>query len=204
MVKKEIEARTIMYVQQIAHLHITIDQINARLKDLADNYKDVRYAYIVHDKDMVEDTNKAVEPHIHVMVQVGKSNNWALSKWADDLFSDTAEHVQKWKGQYNTGVSYLCHLTDSAVAAGKFQYPMEDVVSNEDVPKLLKKIKKAVNNTSKGTVNNALLRLDAGIESFDSLANSLMGKDKVDFLRKAKTILEYQQSQVEDISNRLK
>src|SRR5699024_1838348 len=98
MVKKEIEARTIMYVQQIAHLHITIDQINARLKDLADNYKDVRYAYIVHDKDMVEDTNKAVEPHIHVMVQVGKSNNWALSKWADDLFSDTAEHVQKWKG----------------------------------------------------------------------------------------------------------
>ena len=203
MVKKEIEARTIMYVQQIAHLHITIDQINARLKDLADNYKDVRYAYIVHDKDMVEDTNKAVEPHIHVMVQVGKSNNWALSKWADDLFSDTAEHVQKWKGQYNTGVSYLCHLTDSAVAAGKFQYPMEDVVSNEDVPKLLKKIKKAVNNTSKGTVNNALLRLDAGIESFDSLANSLMGKDKVDFLRKAKTILEYQQSQVEDISEPL-
>ena len=202
MTEKTIKARTIMYEQQIEHLKMSVDEIGEMLKDYSINRAGFRYAYIIHDKDIDKSTNERVKPHIHVMVQLGKGQAWTLRYWASQ-FDDNVQQIEKWKGHYNNGLSYLCHMTDGAVSASKFPYPPEDVVSNEDVPALLAKIKKAVENSSKGAVNAALVKLDAKVETLDALANSLLGKDKVDFLRKAKTIVEYQQGQVEDISEPL-
>lgn len=198
MAKKEIETRTIMFQQQIKYLKLTLDEIDAKLKQLHATHKGIRYAYITHDQDVDKNTNEKVEPHIHAMVQLGVGQRWTLSKWAE-FFDEPVSTIQAWRGYYNTGVAYLVHLTDNAVIEGKFPYSPEDVVSNEDIPALLSRSKKLIDNSKKSTVNLALTKLDAGMATLDELADELIGKDKVDFLRKGSVIVNYQQSKIGEV-----
>lgn len=192
MVAKEIKTRTIMYEQQLDYLSLSIDEIDEMLKREDSKRKNFRYGYVIHDMDTDKDGN-LVKPHLHVMVQLGVGQQWTLDKWAD-LFQDKPQQITKWKGQFETGISYLMHDTDNAVAMGKYHYQPDDVVANMDMQKFVQESQKRLANSIKATVNNALMRLDAGVNTLDELAAEMLGKEKVDFLRKAKTIVEYKQS----------
>lgn len=190
-----------MYEQQIERMPMTVADIQKILEEYAEKRKDFKYAFVIHDKDVTRE-GEPVEPHLHVMAQLGVGQQWTLERWAE-TFKDKAQQVTNWRGQYNTGVSYLMHMTDGAVQEGKHLYGPEEVTANMDVEKFIKDSKKRIDNSAQATVNEALMRLDAGTNTLDELASELLGKLKVDFLRKAKTIVEYQDS-IESESNVMK
>lgn len=189
-----------MYEQQIKRLPMSVTDIKDMLERNAEKRKGFNYAFIVHDQDITKD-GESVEPHLHVMAQLGVGQQWDLNRWAA-LFDDKAQQITNWKGQYNTGVSYLMHMTDGAVQEGKHLYSPDEVTANMDVDAFIKDSKKRIENSAQATVNEALMRLDAGTDTLDELASNLLGKLKVDFLRKAKTIVEYKES-IENDSNEL-
>lgn len=195
------KTRTIMYEQQIERLPMPVEDIKAVLEEYAEKRKGFKYAFVIHDKDVTK-TGEPVEPHLHVMAQLGVGQQWTLDRWAK-TFNDKAQQVTNWRGQYNTGVSYLMHMTDGAVKDGKHLYGPEEVMANMDVETFIKDSKKRIENSAQATVNEALMRLDAGTNTLDELASELLGKLKVDFLRKAKTIVEYKES-IDHASNEMK
>ena len=98
------------YCQQIEHLKMTIEEIKTVLDD-----KNVRYAYLVHDKDQLEDGSPKPS-HLHVMLDF-RGASWTpenLCKW----FKDDPERIEKPKTKRNRFVyenmcSYLLHETET-------------------------------------------------------------------------------------------
>lgn len=127
------------YCQQIEHLKLSVDEIKAVLDD-----KNVRYAFLVHDKDQQEDGSpKPV--HIHVMMDF-RGASWTadnLCKW----FKDEAERIEKPKTKRNRFVfenmcSYLVHETETA--DGKHHYDDTEVVANFNFIEYMEQIRKGV------------------------------------------------------------
>lgn len=127
------------YCQQIDHLKMTVEEIKGVLDD-----KNIRYAYLVHDKDEQEDGSpKPI--HLHVMMDF-RGASWTpdnLCKW----FKDDPERIEKPKTKKNRFVyenmcSYLVHETETA--DGKYHYPDTDVKANFDFVEFMEQIRKGV------------------------------------------------------------
>lgn len=187
---KTSRVRAIMYEQQLQYLKMSLDDIEIALTREAQQRKDFEWAFIVHDKDV--NAGKLVEPHVHVIARTAKGSGLTLEAWAK-LFNDTTNRVEIWKGQFNNAIAYLVHRT--AGAKQKFQYPVDDVIGNIDIAtSLIEGHSEAKDNTRVNMPNQALEKLDYGLEDYNELAESLIGADKVQFIRQAKDILEYKKS----------
>lgn len=90
-----------------------------------------RWAYVLHDKDVLPDTGEQKKPHYH---WVGKFDNARKLETVVNRLDIPAQYVeivkrsgnrQNWKG----AVRYLVHANDP----DKFQYSVDDVVSNFDL-----------------------------------------------------------------------
>lgn len=127
------------YCQQIDHLKMSVEEMKEVLDD-----KNIRYAYLIHDRDEHEDGSKK-EDHIHVMMDF-RGASWTpenLCKW----FKDEPERIEKPKTKKNRFVyenmcSYLVHETETA--DGKYHYPDSEVVANFDFIEFMEQIRKGV------------------------------------------------------------
>lgn len=127
------------YCQQIDHLKMSVEEMKKVLDD-----KNIRYAYLIHDRDEHEDGSKK-EDHIHVMMDF-RGASWTpdnLCKW----FKDDPERIEKPKTKKNRFVfenmcSYLVHETETA--DGKYHYPDTEVVANFDFIEFMEQIRKGV------------------------------------------------------------
>lgn len=85
------------------------------------------YAYIVHDKDILLDENGEVlgpkKKHIHIMLEV---NNPLSFEGMQRRFKGAHIEVPKYK---KSAYQYLLHNLPSA--REKYQYPFEDIISND-------------------------------------------------------------------------
>lgn len=114
------------YVQKVSYLPHTIDEI----RQILDNKKSIKkWAYLVHDKDTLEDGTPK-DPHLHIMMSLNSDNTPdTISKW----FDDKPERIQKNKHQikaYENMCLYLTHEIPNE--DGKYVYPRSDVVANFD------------------------------------------------------------------------
>ena len=127
------------YCQQIDHLKMSVEEIKEVLDD-----KNIRYAYLVHDKDILEDGSPKPS-HLHVMLDF-RGASWtpdSLCKW----FKDEPERIEKPKTKKNRFVyenmcSYLVHETETA--DGKYHYADTDVVANFNFIEFMEQIRKGV------------------------------------------------------------
>ena len=127
------------YCQQIEHLKMSIEDIKCVLEQ-----KRIRYAFIVHDKDTLEDGTPK-KPHIHIMMDF-LGTSWTpetLCKW----FNDEPSHIEKPKSKRNRFVfqnmcSYLIHETETA--DGKYKYEPSQVTSNFDFGEYIESIRTGV------------------------------------------------------------
>lgn len=127
------------YCQQVKNLKMSLDEIKKTLDD-----KNIRYAYLVHDKDTLEDGTPK-EIHLHVMMDF-RGNSWTpdnLCKW----FNDEPNRIEKPKTHKNRFVyenmcSYLVHETETS--DGKYHYPDTDVIANFDFIQFMEQIRKGV------------------------------------------------------------
>ncbi|WP_419153777.1 Rep family protein [Weissella viridescens] len=186
--------RTVTYVQQVKYLKLPIEKIDQRLNALADNHKDFEFAYIKHDQDTNDDGT--VEPHYHIIMRTSKGSGFTLKRWAE-IFDDDENRIKFFKGYFNTGIAYMLHRTPGA--SEKHQYETSDITANFDVSEALDAGKKETNQAGSNKVKNALNQLDLGVKSYNDLADSLIGDEKVNFLRKAKDIITYKQTQPKEI-----
>lgn len=134
---KDKKAKAMMYVQQIKHLPITNlmnqsreDQLET-LEKFAEQAKAVRYALIIHDKDL-DDNGMPKEPHVHLMLEFEQSIR--LSTVASRL-NDKPNYLETYsrkgtKSDIQNGFAYLTHLTNNA--KDKYQYDIEEVRANFD------------------------------------------------------------------------
>lgn len=154
------------YEQQIKYLPFDLSE----LKSILDTRPIARYAYIVHDKD-TDDNGIQKEPHVHVMLECRTSQKLdTIASW----FNDKPERIQKGTGgnskyKYQNMIAYLIHDTDTS--RDKYQYPVEDVVSNFDVNRLLEDAKTSIKVSSrahpledvlKRICNNEIPRISVG------------------------------------------
>lgn len=156
--------RQFMYVQDLTHLKVKPTE----LKEILEKSGAEKWAFILHDKDVKDDskgildengtdgtvaskgeitspspsTNTAkplVRQHFHIVLKF--ENAHSISSIAK-LFKDEDQYVQVWKGKIENAWSYLLHRTSGA--QNKFQYSPQDVVSNFDFKKEIKKIEDKV------------------------------------------------------------
>lgn len=115
------------------------------------------YAYIVHDKDTYSEDNEKnkkgdLKPsHIHLLIKF-KNNQpqhiSAVSSW----FKIPEQFVSKIFGKWQDGLLYLTHEN----APEKYQYPVENVVSNFDFKTAI------LNAKSKNNIDSILQRILEG------------------------------------------
>ncbi|WP_125581548.1 Rep family protein [Levilactobacillus cerevisiae] len=135
-----------MYVQQLKKLPFNdIDALLRRVKTL----NAVRYALIIHDKDVDED-GKPLETHVHVMMQFDTAQRVsALANKLNDLeqnFESMTKNDRK--NGVNNGFAYLTHRTTNA--ADRYQYDFSEVTANFDYPKFMAELAEKVKNTATG------------------------------------------------------
>lgn len=163
--------RQFMYVQDLTHLKVKPTE----LKEILEKSGAEKWAFILHDKDFKEDfgesgtdgtlsdegEKQALQPseeasktlirqHFHVVLKF--ENAHSISSVAK-LFKDEDQYVQVWKGKIENAWSYLLHRTSGA--QNKFQYSPQDVVSNFDFKKEIKKIEEKVKQ-SKSNINEQI------------------------------------------------
>lgn len=127
------------YCQQLDHLKMSIQDIKTML-----DQKNVRYAFLVHDKDQLEDGSPKPS-HLHVMLDF-RGASWvpqALCKW----FDDEPERIERPKTKRNRFVyenmcSYLLHETETA--DGKHHYNESEVTANFDFVEFMEQIRKGI------------------------------------------------------------
>lgn len=156
--------RQFMYVQDLTHLKVKPTE----LKEILEKSGAEKWAFILHDKDVKDDSKgildengtdgtvaskgeitspspsnnhskPLVRQHFHIVLKF--ENAHTISSVAK-LFKDEDQYVQVWKGKIENAWSYLLHRTSGA--QNKFQYSPQDVVSNFDFKKEIKKIEDKV------------------------------------------------------------
>lgn len=185
--------RAVMIVQPVELLKYTIEEIKGKVKEEAKQRKNFEWALIIHNQDRSKtDPTKLAKPHIHLIMRCGRGSGIRLEKWAE-MIDVPVNQVQKWDKHWSNAVAYTVHQTTGS--ADKFQYPIDELEANFDVASVLDKGKKASTMNKRNAVKMALEKLDAGVGDYHELADSLLGEDKVHFLRKAKDIMNYQATQ---------
>lgn len=133
------------YCQQVRHLTMSLDEIKEMLNK---NPKIERWAYIVHDKDTLEDGSPK-EPHIHVMMEFNdkKMTPEKIAGW----FGDKPERIEyakkRGKFAYNYMLSYLIHKVKTALIDERYEYDPKEVVANfdyvQEIDSILKQVEAA-------------------------------------------------------------
>lgn len=171
--------RQFMFVQDLTHLKVKPTE----LKEILEKSGAEKWAFILHDKDVKDDSDgilnedldengtkctvsskgeitspspsnnhskPLVRQHFHIVLKF--ENAHTISSVAK-LFKDENQFVEVWKGKIENAWSYLLHRTSGA--QNKFQYSPQDVVSNFDFAKEIKKIEDKVKQ-SKSNINEQI------------------------------------------------
>lgn len=131
-----VKSKNMMYVQDINHL--PFKNLTDCLKYIEKELKPIKYAGILHDKDINKDGTKK-QPHIHVMLQF--ENARSINRIAK-LLNDQPQYIEQWKGDSTNGYSYLIHATTNS--QDQYQYDIDKVESNFDYVTLLENAKKNI------------------------------------------------------------
>lgn len=180
--------RQFMYVQDLTHLKVKPTE----LKEILEKSRAEKWAFILHDKDFKEDLGESgtdgtlsdegekqalssseeasktlVRQHFHIVLKF--ENAHTISSVAK-LFKDEPQFVEIWKGKIENAWSYLLHRTNGAKS--KFQYSPQDVVSNFDFKKEIKKIEEKVKQ-SKSNINEQIQSYTEGEISKSQLIDEI-------------------------------
>ena len=84
----------------------------------------MKYAWIIHDKDVKED-GTLKDPHVHCYVKLESPREFnQVAKW----FDVEPQYINKLKSKFKNCLQYLTHANDKT----KYQYSEDDVQSNYD------------------------------------------------------------------------
>lgn len=184
--------RQFMFVQDLTHLKVKPTE----LKEICEKSGAEKWAFILHNKDSKDDSDgildengtvgtlskegeitspspstnthkPLVRQHFHVVLKF--ENAHTISSVAK-LFKDENQFVEVWKGKIENAWSYLLHRTSGA--QNKFQYSPQDVVSNFDFKKEIKKIEDKVKQ-SKTNINEAIQSYTDGEISEEELIEKI-------------------------------
>ena len=111
--------------------------------------KPLRFAGILHDKDIGQDGN-LVAPHIHLVLQFESARS--LNNLAK-LTKQPIQCFEQWRGSVNNAYSYLVHHTESN--QDKYQYSPKEVIANFDYLILLDTIERNV--TKRYEINDTMI-----------------------------------------------
>lgn len=160
--------RQFMFVQDLEHLKVKPTE----LKQICEKSGAEKWAFILHNQDTKEDLGESgtngtlssegeeqapspseeasktlVRQHFHVVLKF--ENAHTITSIAK-LFNDQEQYVEVWKGKIENAWSYLLHRTSGA--RSKYQYSPDDVTSNFDFAKEIKKIEDKVKR-SRSNIN---------------------------------------------------
>lgn len=92
------------------------------------------YAYILHDKDVLEDGTPK-KPHWHIMIRFKNSvPDTSICNW----FNIKPNYIENVHTKFDYAIAYLTHK----IAPNKYQYLEENVKSNFDFKKAIEKVEK--------------------------------------------------------------
>lgn len=103
-----IRCKNAMYEQQIEYLPFPLDELEARIKRL----NPVRYAFIIHDRDINKDGTPA-KPHVHVMSCF--RNARYLTSIAK-MLGEKPQFIKAWDKRANNGFAY-CSILQTVLEA---------------------------------------------------------------------------------------
>ena len=129
----KIKCKNMMYAQKWSHRPSGIESAQDLVDRIETRLHPVRYAVIVHDKDVDKDGD-IKETDIHAMMCF--KNARYLDAVAKKI-GDKAQYIEKWDGDANNGFSYLLHRTNDARKKGKHQYDPGDAKANFDFAELM-------------------------------------------------------------------
>ena len=136
-----------MFVQQIEYFQSS--NLQDIIEYMTNILKPLRFAGILHDKDIGQDGN-LVAPHIHLVLQFESARS--LNNLAK-LTKQPIQCFEQWRGSVNNAYSYLVHHTESN--QDKYQYPPKEVIANFDYLLLLNTIEKNV--TKRYEINDTMI-----------------------------------------------
>ena len=142
-----VKARNIMFVQQIEYFQSS--NLQDIIEYMTNILKPIRFAGILHDKDIGQDGN-LVAPHIHLVLQFESARS--LNNLAK-LTKQPIQCFEQWRGSVNNAYSYLVHHMESN--QDKYQYSPKEVIANFDYLLLLNTIEKNV--TKRYEINDTMI-----------------------------------------------
>lgn len=166
-----IRAKNVMYVQKIDYLpESNLVDVIKRIEAVLNP---VKYAGIIHDKDLNEN-GEPISAHVHIVMQF--ENARSLNNLAK-LLNEKPQNIEKWNGNVNNAYSYLLHHTNGAQL--EYQYDVKEVIANFDYSELITSIQKNVNKHIKvsdsSIINNILDLIYDGHISKEKAENMLTG-----------------------------
>ena len=142
-----VKARNIMFVQQIEYFQSS--NLQDIIEYMTNILKPLRFAGILHDKDIGQDGN-LVAPHIHLVLQFESARS--LNNLAK-LTKQPIQCFEQWRGSVNNAYSYLVQHTESN--QDKYQYSPKEVIANFDYLLLLDTIERNV--TKRYEINDTMI-----------------------------------------------
>ena len=142
-----VKARNVMFVQQIEYFQSS--NLQDIIEYMTNILKPLRFAGILHDKDIGQDGN-LVAPHIHLVLQFESARS--LNNLAK-LTKQPIQCFEQWRGSVNNAYSYLVHHTESN--QDKYQYSPKEVIANFDYLILLDTIERNV--TKRYEINDTMI-----------------------------------------------
>ena len=136
-----------MFVQQIEYFQSS--NLQDIIEYMTNTLKPLRFAGILHDKDIGQDGN-LVAPHIHLVLQFESARS--LNNLAK-LTKQPIQCFEQWRGSVNNAYSYLVHHTESN--QDKYQYSPKEVIANFDYLLLLDTIERNV--TKRYEINDTMI-----------------------------------------------
>ena len=168
-----------MYVQQLKHLNLSVDEIYQHLID----DKDVKdFALIVHDKDVKDDNPlEQAEEHLHVFISFKQHKSL---HYVSNLVADEENRIDFFNRQNvpdkdeRNGFLYLLHRTKGSVY--KHQYSVDELIlpPNSDLKERIKKWEKNYQNFLRRTSDNK--RKHVVKQHLESYANLLIDYDELE------------------------
>lgn len=192
--RSENRFRAVMIQEQLSFLP---DGWLENLKDMARDYKDFQYAYIIHDKD-VNDEGKSVKAHVHIMARFGSSAVVkTLQEWSDKLGLPMSA-IQKWR-YWNNGLSYLLHETESS--NNKYTYNDNDVIANFDYVSEMNRIRTKVAISKQMTADDAMdelafCKLENIVDKRNVLKEKVKGSKRNQFVQQSRIFISNMLSDV--------
>lgn len=136
-----------MFVQQIEYFQSS--NLQDIIEYMTNILKPLRFAGILHDKDIGQDGN-LVAPHIHLVLQFESARS--LNNLAK-LTKQPIQCFEQWRGSVNNAYSYLVQHTESN--QDKYQYSPKEVIANFDYLLLLDTIERNV--TKRYEINDTMI-----------------------------------------------